>query len=63
MHALDNDPDQLILTILTLRAFAQTKEFYDNAKKKADLPQSRMMDLLIEIEFEHVDDDDSAVNT
>ena len=54
-HALDDDSEWLILTILTLRTFARTKEVYDNSDDHLNLPQSRMMDLLQDIEFEHVD--------
>ncbi len=52
--ALEDDLG-LIPTILTLRAFARTKEVYDNSEDYLNLPQSRMMDLLQDIEFEHVD--------
>jgi len=56
VEALDNDPDCLILTIMLLRSFARTKAIYDTSKNKRDLPQSRMMDLLQEIEFEAIRD-------
>jgi hypothetical protein len=54
VEALDNDPDRLIMSILLLRSFARTKEVYDNTKDRNKLPQSRMMDLLQEIEFESI---------
>ena len=52
IRALENDPDRLIPAILTLRAFARAKETYDNSKSKRDLPQTRMIEVLQEIEFE-----------
>jgi len=35
-----------------MRAFAGTKQVYDKAAKVTDLPQSKMLDLVIEIDFE-----------
>jgi hypothetical protein len=54
-HALDNDPSQMILTIMKLRSFARNKEVYDNCKSRKDLPQNGMMDLLLEIEFDQIE--------
>ena len=54
VDALENDPEHLILDIMLLRGFARTKEAYDNAKRKIDLPQSPMLERLLEIEFEQV---------
>lgn len=51
-EALENDTNHLILTILMLRSFARTKEIYDASESKEKLPESKMMDLLVEIEFD-----------
>lgn len=54
VRALENDPDRLIMTILMLRAFASAKDVYDHSKDKKNLPQSKMMELVQEIEFEAI---------
>ena len=48
------DVDHIIPTILRMRAFANTKNANDRAKKWEDRPTGRMANLVTEIEFEEV---------
>ena len=53
IHELENDPD-LVFSILMCRAFARAKELYERAKSEKEmneLPKSRIMDLVKEIDF------------
>ena len=53
IQELEKDPD-LVFSILMCRAFANAKELYDRAKTEKemnDLPKSRIMDLVKEIDF------------
>ena len=53
IRELEKDPD-LVFSILMCRAFANAKELYDRAKSEKemnDLPKSRIMDLVKEIDF------------
>jgi hypothetical protein len=57
IQELENDTGHLVSTILAMRAFAHAKSTYDNAKSKLDLPRSRAIDLVQEIEFAAVRDE------
>ena len=49
---LGTDPDRMALTILELRAYAETKRQQDAAKKADDNPKGPMADLVREIEVD-----------
>ena len=55
VHALENDPEHLITTILTMRGYSDMKREYDSAKTSkevAALPSNNLMDLVKEIDCE-----------
>lgn len=47
-----NDPTRLALDIMELRAYARAKEAVKNAKSKADIPDSLMVQKVFEVEAE-----------
>ena len=52
---LDQDPEQMALHILPLRAFQRAKSLHDSAdtaEKRKRLPDSPLIDFIQEIEFE-----------
>ena len=49
---LGTDPDRQALTILELRAYAETKRQHDAVKKAEDAPKGPMADLVREIEVD-----------
>jgi hypothetical protein len=52
LEELDNDPERLVYRIMTLRAFANTKQQLDDAKKISDVPYSSMRDTVLQIDME-----------
>jgi hypothetical protein len=49
---IETDPDRTALTILELRAYAETKRRIDDAKKAEDAPRGPMADLVREMEVD-----------
>jgi len=47
-----DDPLNMALEIMELRAYARAKEVLDNAKSKNDVPSSPMVDMVMEIQAE-----------
>jgi hypothetical protein len=45
-----DDPAGMAIEILELRAYARAKESLDNAKSKNDVPDSPMIDMVMEIQ-------------
>ena len=65
IRELENDPEHLVFSILACRAFANAKELYDRAKTEKemnDLPKSRIMDLVKEIDFDIAREDIAQSN-
>ena len=46
---LEHDPDQLVLTIMQLRAYARTKAAMDRAKTAEEAPTGALADLVMDI--------------
>lgn len=44
-----NDPAQMAIDIMELRAYARTKEMLDNAQNKADVKNTPMVEKVFEI--------------
>ena len=49
-----DDPTGMAMEILELRAYSRAKEALDNAKSKNDVPDSPMIDMVMEIQAELV---------
>jgi hypothetical protein len=47
-----NDPAQLALDIMELRAYARAWEILKHAKDEKDIPNSPMIDRVFEVQFE-----------
>ena len=47
-----NDPAQMALDIMELRAYARAKECLDNAKDPKDVPDHPMIDQVFLVQFE-----------
>jgi len=47
-----DDPKQMALDILELRAYARAKEILDNAKRSEDVPDNPMIDRVFLIQHE-----------
>ena len=65
IRELENDAEHLVFSILACRAFANAKELYDRAKTEKemnDLPKSRIMDLVKEIDFDIAREDIAQSN-
>ena len=52
LKELLDDPKQMALDILELRAYARAKEVLDNAKRPEDVPHSPMIDRVFLIQHE-----------
>ena len=65
VQELENDPERLALTIISMRSFAGAKDMYDRCAaddnpKKKPLPESRTMDLVKEIDLRVAGEDIAA---
>ena len=49
LRELMNDPAQMAIDIMELRAYARTKEMLDNAQNKADVKNTPMVEKVFEI--------------
>lgn len=52
VRELMDDPSQIALDIMELRAYARAKECLDNAKDPKDVPDHPMIDRVFEIQAE-----------
>lgn len=52
LRELMNDPAQMAIDIMELRAYARTKEAIDNAHSDKDIPASPMVDQVFSIQAE-----------
>jgi hypothetical protein len=52
VRELMNDPSNLALDIMELRAYSRAKEALDNAEKPDDVPNHPMIDRVFEVQYE-----------